>query len=90
MTIRGMQQGDTHNRNILELNTEVLGTVQEVVADTRRDDLTVRDELGRVELGDDGLEHLVSDRGEDTLVVAVLSAYSTVPKLDTHSCPRFW
>ena len=34
-------------------------------------DLPLLDQLGRVELGDDGLEDLVSDRREDSLVVVL-------------------
>lgn len=85
----------THNRDILELDVELLGTLQQVVADTRRDDLTVGDELGSVKLRDGGLEHLVTDGRKDTLVVArkVSTSRLTVHcsnTFQTHSRPRFW
>jgi hypothetical protein len=45
------------------------GTLHKVGADAVGDSFTLRDELGGVELGHDGLEDFVTDGGEDTLVV---------------------
>lgn len=58
--------GDGH---VLEGNVELGGAAGEVVADALGDGLSLGDELGGVELGDDGLEDLVADGGEDALVV---------------------
>ena len=55
--------------NVLERNVELGGALDEVGADALRDGLALGDELGGVELGDDGLEDFVADGGEDTLVV---------------------
>lgn len=60
--------GDAH---VLEGDVELGGTLQQVGADTLRDGLTLGDELGGVELGDDGLENFVADGGEDSLVVVL-------------------
>ncbi len=58
--------GDGH---VLEGNVELGGAAGQLVADAVRDGLTLGDELGGVELGDDGLEDFVADGGEDTLIV---------------------
>lgn len=61
-----MRDGD-----VLEGNVELGGALAEVGADALGDGLALGDELGRVELGDDGLEDLVSDGGEDSLIVVL-------------------
>lgn len=58
--------GDGH---VLEGNVELGGAAGELVADALGDGLALGDELGGVELGDDGLEDFVADGGEDTLIV---------------------
>lgn len=58
--------GDGH---VLEGNVELGGAAGEVAADAVGDGLALGDELGGVELGDDGLEDFVADGGEDSLVV---------------------
>ena len=55
--------------NILEGDVELVGALEQVCADLVGDGLTLGDELGGIELRDDGLENLVSDRRQDTLVV---------------------
>ena len=59
-----MSDGD-----VLKSNVELLSTLEEVGADAVGDGLTLGDELGSVELGDNGLQDFVSDRREDTLIV---------------------
>lgn len=53
--------------------TNGLGFVIRFVEEEEGDNdlLTLGDELGGVELGDDGLEDFVSDGGEDTLIVVL-------------------
>ena len=57
------------DRDILEGNVELGGTAQEVGTNAVGNSFTLGDELGSIELGDDGLEDFVSDGGKDTLVV---------------------
>ena len=59
-----MRDGD-----VLERDVELGGAAEEVGADAGGDGLALRDELGGVELGDDGFEDFVADGGEDALVV---------------------
>lgn len=59
-----MRDGD-----VFELDVELLGALEKVGADAVRDGFSLGDEFGGVELGDDGFEDFVSDRGEDTLVI---------------------
>lgn len=59
-----MSDGD-----VLKSDVELLSTLEEVGADAVGDGLTLGDELGGVELGDNGLQDFVSDRWEDTLIV---------------------
>jgi len=71
--------------DILEGNVELGSTAEEVGADTVGDGFTLGNEFGGIELGDDGLEDFVSDRGEDTLIVIlteVLYIYSKLMRLD--------
>jgi hypothetical protein len=55
--------------DVFEGDVEFLGALEELGADTVADRLTLGDEFGSVELGDDGLEDFVADGWEDTLVV---------------------
>lgn len=58
--------GDGH---VLQGNVELGGAAGQIGADALRDGLSLSDELCGVELGDDGLEDLVSNGGEDSLIV---------------------
>jgi hypothetical protein len=64
-----LSEGHVGNGDILEGDVELSGTLHKVGADAVGDSFTLRDELGGVELGHDGLEDFVTDGGEDTLVV---------------------
>lgn len=55
--------------DVLKSDVELLSTLEEVGADAVGDGLTLGDELGSVELGDNGLQDFVSDRWKDTLIV---------------------
>lgn len=57
--------------NVLESDVELGGALEELGADAGGNLFTLGDELGGVELGDNGLEDLVSDGGEDSLVVVL-------------------
>lgn len=61
-----MRDGD-----VLQGDVELGGALHQVGADALRDGLALGDELGGVELRDDGLEDFVSDGGEDSLVVVL-------------------
>jgi hypothetical protein len=55
--------------DVLEGNVELGGAASQVVANLLGDSLSLRDELGCVELGDNGLEDLVADGRQDPLIV---------------------
>lgn len=55
--------------DVLEGDVEFLGALEQVGADAVRHGFTLGDQLGGVELRDDGLEDFVANGGEDTLVV---------------------
>jgi hypothetical protein len=55
--------------NVFQSDVELRRTLHEVGADAVGDGFTLRDELGGVELRDDGFEDFISDGGEDTFVV---------------------
>jgi len=57
------------NGNVFEGDVELLSSAEEIGTDTVRDSFSLRDELGGVELSDDGFEDFIADGGEDTLVV---------------------
>ena len=57
--------------DVLKSDVKLLGALEEIGADAVGDSLTLGDELGGVELGDNGLQDLVSDRWEDTLIVVL-------------------
>jgi hypothetical protein len=66
--------------HVLEGNVELAGALEQVGADLVGDGLTLGDELGGIELGDNGLEDLVTNGGKDALIVVeaeVLGAVST-------------
>ena len=64
-----LAEGHVGDGDVLEGNVELGGAAGEVAADALGDGLTLGDELGGVELGDDSFQDFVSDGGEDTLVV---------------------
>ena len=55
----------------LDMRDAAVGALEQVGADLVGDGLALGDELGGVELGDDGFEDFVTDGGEDTLVVVL-------------------
>ena len=57
--------------DVFEGDVELAGAFQEVGADAVADGFALGDELGGVELGDDGFEDFVADGGEDALVVVL-------------------
>jgi hypothetical protein len=57
--------------DVLERDVELLRSLHEVGADAVADGLSLGDELGGIELGDDGLEDFVSDGGEYSLIVVL-------------------
>lgn len=59
----------TYNGHILELNVELSGTLSQILTDLGRNQLTLGDQLTSIELGNNRLQDLVSDGGQDTLVV---------------------
>lgn len=64
-----LSEGHVCNRDVLEGDVELSGTLHQVGTDTVGDSFTLRDQLGGVELGHDGLEDFVSDGREDTLII---------------------
>lgn len=62
-------KGHVGDGDVLKGDVELRGTAHQVGADAVGDGFSLGDELGGVELGDDGLEHFVSDRGQDPFVV---------------------
>jgi hypothetical protein len=64
-----LAEGHVGDGDVLEGNVELAGALEQVCADFVGDGLALGDELGGVELGDDGLEDFVTDGGEDTLIV---------------------
>lgn len=57
------------DRNILERNVELSSSAGEIALDSLRDGFSLGDELGGIELGDDGLEDLVSDGRQDSFII---------------------
>jgi hypothetical protein len=64
-----LAEGHVCDGDVLEGDVELARALEQVGADLVGDGLALGDELGGVELGDDGLEDLVTDGGEDTLIV---------------------
>lgn len=62
-------EGDVSNGNVVENEVEPPRPAGEVFTHKTGDHLALGDELGRVELGDDGFEDFVDDRREDAFVV---------------------
>lgn len=75
------------DRDVFEGDVKFLGPAEEVRTDAVRDRLPLGDEFGGIELGNNGLEDFVADRGEDSLVVVkteglcVLMSYCTTSSL---------
>ena len=59
----------TYDGDILELDVELTGTLSKVLTDFGRDELTLGNELTSIKLGNNRLQHLVSDRGQYTLII---------------------
>ena len=59
-----MRDGD-----VFQGDVEFGGALEEIGAYAGRDGFSLRDQLGGVELGDDGFEDFVADGGEDALIV---------------------
>ena len=57
--------------DVFEVDVEFGSAFEEVSANAIRDGLTLGDEFGGVELGDDGFEDFVADGWEDALVVVL-------------------
>ena len=57
--------------NVLESDVEFLRAAQQVGADPVADCFALGDELGGVELSDDGFEDFVADGRQDALVVVL-------------------
>jgi hypothetical protein len=65
--------------DVFELDVEFRRAFHEVVPDAVADCFALGDELGGVELGDDGFEDFVADAGEDALVVVLAEVLYTHP-----------
>lgn len=57
------------NGHILESDVELLSALQQVRSYSVGDGFSLCDELGSIELGDDGLEDFISNGGQHTLIV---------------------
>lgn len=55
--------------NVLESDVELLGALEKLGTDTVGNLFTLGDELGGIELRDDGFEDFVTDGGKDALVI---------------------
>jgi hypothetical protein len=64
-----LSEGHVGDRDILQGDVELAGTLEKVGTDPVGDGLTLCDKLGGVKLGDNGLKDFVTDGGENTLVV---------------------
>lgn len=64
-----LAEGHVGDGDVFQGDVELRGTLEKVGADAVGDGFTLCDELGRVELGHDGLEDFVADGREHTLVV---------------------
>lgn len=84
-------KGHVGDGDVLEGNVELGGAEGEIGSNALGDGLTLGDELGSIELGDDGLEDFVADRGEYSLIVIgtkVLNVIQMISNafLGTRSC----
>lgn len=61
----------THDRDVLQQDVELPRPCQQILPDLCRDDLSLGDQLGSIELGNGGFEDFVTDRGKDSFVVAI-------------------
>jgi hypothetical protein len=55
--------------DIFKSNVELVGALEQVGTDAVRHGFALGDELGGIELCDDGFEDFITDGGEDTLIV---------------------
>lgn len=60
--------------DIFESDVELLGTLEEIGPDAVADSFTLSDELGGIELGNDGLKYFVTDGWKDALIVVLSEA----------------
>lgn len=66
-----LAKGHVGDGHVLEGDVELVGALRQLGADAVRHGLALGDELGGVELGDDGFEDFVAYGGEDALVVVL-------------------
>lgn len=55
--------------NVIEDQVESSGSLHQVFSDQSGNHFSLGDQLTCIELGNDGLEHFVYDRGKDSLVI---------------------
>lgn len=70
--------GDGH---VLQSDVELGSAAGEILADALGDGFSLGDELGGIELGDDGLENLVADGGQDSLIIVDTEVLGTISTL---------
>jgi hypothetical protein len=87
----------THDGNVLQDNVEFPSSLQKVLPDPSRDDLSLSNQLGRIELRYSGLEDFVSDGWQNTLIVAKEATETDEYRSEdkgkdglAHSRPKFW
>ena len=61
-------KGEVSNSDVVKLKVKVLGALHHLLLDAPQDLGTFAEQLLGVVLGKDGLEHLISDGGQDALV----------------------
>lgn len=64
-----LTEGHVGDGDILKSNVELTGSLDEILSDSGGHDLSLGNELGGIKLGDNGLEHLVTNGGKNSLVV---------------------
>jgi hypothetical protein len=73
-----LAEGHVRDADVLKGDVELARPLGKVGADALRDGLALGDQLGGVELGDDGFEDFVADGGEDALVVILTEGLQVV------------
>jgi hypothetical protein len=73
--------------HIFERNVELASALEEIVPDAVGDGFSLGDELGGIELGNDGFEDFVSDRGEHALVVVQTEVLGPISNCMLHAQP---
>jgi hypothetical protein len=68
----------THNRDILQQDVELSCSGQEILPDLGRNDLSLGDQLGRVELRNGSFENLISDGRKNSLIVAAVNKTNAI------------